>query len=157
MSTRQFLVRCLRAFLAAQGTPPLAPPLEEAADWNSLIQLAAFHRVAPLLYKRLRNTCPQVVPASVLTDLEAYVRSVAIRSLLLTGELVRLLKRLEAQGIPAISFKGPALASLLYGDPALRHFDDLDILVRQEDYASAKRLLLSLGYQPIYQLTERQE
>lgn len=157
MFTQQLLIRCLQAFLAAEGTPPLRTSLEEEADWNALIQLAAFHRVAPLLYKSLRNTCPQVVPASVLTDLAAYVRSASSRSLLLTGELLRLLKRLEAQGIPAIPFKGPALACLLYGDPALRHFDDLDILVRQEDYASAKRLLLSLGYQPEFLLTERQE
>lgn len=84
-------------------------------DWDSLVQLVAFHRVAPLLDHALRNTCPQAVPSSVLADLAAYVRSAVSRSLFLTGELVRLLKRLEAQGIPAIPFKGPVLSSLLYG------------------------------------------
>lgn len=156
-STRKFLIHCLRAFLAAEGTPS-GTPLEEKVDWNALVQLAAFHRVAPLLDRALRNGCPQAAPASVLADLAAYVRSASIRSLLLTGELVRLLKRLEAQGIPAIPFKGPVLASLLYGDPALRHFDDLDVLVCRENYASAEQLLLSLGYQPEFQLlTSRQE
>ncbi len=155
-STRQFLVNCLRAFLTTEETPQLKAPIEDV-DWDSLVQLAAFHRVAPLLERALRNTCPQAVPASILADLAAYVRSASSRGLFLTGELVRLLKRLEAQGIPAIPFKGPALAALLYGDPALRQFDDLDILVRQENYPSAKQLLLSLRYQPEFLLTERQE
>lgn len=145
-STRQFLVTCLRAFLAAERTPPVKPPSEDV-DWTSLVPLAAFHRVAPLLDRALRNGCPQGVPASVLADLGAYVRIVSSRSLFLTGELLRLLKQLEAQGIPAIALKGPALAVLLYGDPARRHFDDLDILVRRQDMPAAKKLVLSLGYQ----------
>jgi hypothetical protein len=147
-STRQFLVNRLRAFLSAEGTSPLRTPCEENVDWNSLVQLAAFHRVAPLLDRALRNTCAQAVPASVLAGLAAYVRSISHRGLLLTGELVRLLKRLDARGIPAIPFKGPALAALLYGDPALRHFDDLDVLVRQEDMPAAQQVLFALGYQP---------
>jgi hypothetical protein len=147
LATRQFLVHCLRAFLAAEGTPSETPPAE-AVDWGSLVHLAAFHRVAPLLDRSLREGCPPAVPAAVRADLAAYVRSLSSRSLLLTGELVRLLKQLEAQGVLAIPFKGPALACLLYGDPALRHFDDLDILVRRQDFSAAKSVILSLGYQP---------
>ncbi len=155
--TRQFLIRCLRAFLSGEGMPPLSAPIEGEVDWNSLIQLAAFHRVAPLLDRALRNGCPQAAPASVRVELAAYVRSASCRSLFLTGELLRLLKRFEAQGIPAIPWKCPALAVFLYGDPALRQFDDLDILLHQEDLPAAKTLMLSLGYQPEYQLTQRQE
>ena len=143
MSTRQFLVNRLRAYLAAELTPP-DTPLAEAVEWDSLIQLAAFHRVAPLLHKSLRETTPGNVPPS----LEAYVRSASSRGLLLTGELLRLLKRWEGAGVQAIPFKGPALAASLYGDPALRHFDDLDVLVRAEDFAAAKEIVLALGYQP---------
>ena len=157
-ATRQFLIRCLRSFLAVEGETPFEGVIEEEdVDWNFLLQLAAWHRVTPLLYRSLHNAGLRAAPVPVLSQIEVYVRSAAGHSLFLTGELLRLLKRLEAQGIPAIPFKGPALASLLYGDPALRHFDDIDILVRQEGYPSAKRLLLSLGYQPKYQLTKRQE
>lgn len=157
ISTRQFLIRWLRAFLAVEGTPPLSAPIEEEVDWNLLLQLAAWHRVMPLLYRSLRGAPSQAVPESVLTQIEAYVRAAAGNSLFLTGELLRLLKRFEAQGIPAIPFKGSALAFFLYGDPALRQFNDLDILLHQEDLPAAKTLMLSLGYQPEYQLTRRQE
>ena len=147
MSARQFLVHCLRAYLGGEGTPSATLPAE-AVDWDALVHLAAFHRVAPLLYKSLRDAGPEAAPNSAVTDLEAYVRSASSRGLLLTGELLRLLKRWEAAGIRAIPFKGPALAASLYGDPALRHFDDLDVLVREADCAAAKEVVLALGYQP---------
>ncbi len=158
LSTRQFLIRCLRAFLAVEGEPPFDGVIEEGkVDWNSLFQLASWHKVLPLLYRSLQGAGLQAAPEPVLSSLKAYVRSASGHSLFLTGELLRLLKRFEAQGIPAIPLKGPALASFLYGDMALRQSVDIDILVQEEDYRSAKRLLLSLGYQPEYQLTRRQE
>ena len=153
MPTRQFLIRCLRAFLAVEGGPPFDGVIEEEkVDWNFLLQLASWHKVTPLLYRSL-----QAAPEPVLIRLKTYVRSALVHSLLLTGELLRLLKRFEAQGIPAIPLKGPALASFLYGDMALRQSVDIDILLRQEYIPAARRLLLSLGYQPEYQLTRRQE
>jgi len=133
-SPRQFIVHCLRAFLTDEKLPPGTTFAEPAAR-ETLISLAAFHRVAPLLARAL----PQ-------PELTAYARSLLPRALLLTGELARLLKGLEAQGIPAIPFKGPALAVQLYNDPALRHFDDLDIIVRPDDFPAAKTYLLSIGY-----------
>jgi hypothetical protein len=145
--SRQFLVNRLRAYLTGEEIPP-GTPVAEPVDWAALVPLAAFHRVAPLLERALRDGCPQAVPTPVRAELAAYVRTISQRSLLLTGELVRLLKQFEAEGIPAIPFKGPALAALLYGDAALRHFDDLDILVRQHDMPAAAKLVLSLGYQP---------
>ena len=152
-STMQFLIRCLRSFLAVEGGPPFDGVIEEEkVDWNFLLQLASWHKVTPLLYRSL-----QAAPEPVLIRLKTSVRSALGHSLLLTGELLRLLKRFEAQGIPAIPLKGPALASFLYGDMALRQSVDIDILLRQEYIPAARRLLLSLGYQPEYQLTRRQE
>lgn len=157
IATRRFLIGCVRAYLAAE--PPPEPPASGDAeiDWSSLLQLGAIHRVTPLLYQHLRRTSPHVVSKSILEETEAYARSTARRSLLLTGELLRLVKALEARGIAAIPIKGPALASFLYGDAALRQYDDLDILLRPDDVAAAKALLLSLGYQSKPQLTLRQE
>lgn len=145
-AVRQFIVNSLRAFYAAE-TPPSVTPVAEPVMWEALIELAAFHRVAPLLDRALRDHCPPELPAAVRAELAAYARSLANRSLLLTGELVRVLKDLDMHGISALPFKGPALACLLYGDPALRHFDDLDILVRPSNYQAAQQCLLARGYQ----------
>jgi hypothetical protein len=114
-------------------------------DWAALLELASFHRVAPLLDRALREGNEA---SAGREKLSAYVHSISTRSLLLTGELVRLLKAWQAQGIETIPFKGPALAVQLYGEPALRHFDDLDVLVRQADLPAAQQVALALGYRP---------
>jgi hypothetical protein len=45
---------------------------------------------------------------------------------------------------------------MLYGDPALRQSNDIDLLVSKSDFQAAGECLLSLGYRPFYPLTERQ-
>jgi hypothetical protein len=141
---RQFLVNSLRAYQAGEKTPPAAPP---ALDWEALIPLAEFHRVTPLLALALREGGASAVPAPAQAALAAAVRAGASRSLFMIGELARLLQQLAAQGVSAIPFKGPALAAQLYGDPTLRGYSDLDILVRQPDVPTATQTILSLGYQ----------
>ncbi|MGH8059462.1 MAG: nucleotidyltransferase family protein, partial [Candidatus Entotheonellia bacterium] len=89
---------------------PLRAPSAEEVDWPALLRLAAWHRVVPFLYWGLQRTCPEAVPPSARTGLEAQMRAALGHSLFLTGELLRLLKDLHAQGIPALPFKGPALA-----------------------------------------------
>lgn len=156
MSLPLFLLHCVRAFLAPEAATPLRAPGAEEVDWPALLRLASWHRVVPFLYWGLQRTCPEAVPPSARTELEGQMRAALGHSLLLTGELLRLLQDLHAQGIPALPFKGPALAATLHGDVALRQCDDLDLLVQQADFPQAKRRLLALGYQPQYVLTERQ-
>jgi hypothetical protein len=48
--------------------------------------------------------------------------------------------------VAAIPFKGPVVARLAYGDPALRRYGDLDILVREKDAAAACDALAALGF-----------
>src|SRR5262249_22989147 len=50
--------------------------------------------------------------------------------------------------IPAVPFKGPALAASAYGNLALREFADLDILLLERDVPRARDLLLAWGYGP---------
>ena len=68
------------------------------------------------------------------------------RNSLMTRELLALLNLFNLHKIPAVPFKGPVLATSIYGDVALRQFGDLDLLVRKQDASKAKELLLSLGY-----------
>ena len=70
---------------------------------------------------------------------------------------LRDLKFARSNGNPAIPFKGPVLASSLYGNLALRTFSDLDILVLKKDIAKAKDVLLSSGLQWECQLTAAQK
>ncbi len=75
-------------------------------------------------------------------------RQHAYWSLRLASELLGLLDLFDRHHIQAIPFKGPVLAVQLYGDPAARYYEDLDILVRERQFDQALALLHARGYEP---------
>jgi hypothetical protein len=153
----ELLLRCARAHLDTEGITRLKALLGEDLDWGYVLRAADRHRMMPLLYWHLNATCPEAIPAAVLENLRVPFQRNAARNLFLTGELCRVLGLLHDRGIPAIPFKGPLLAAAVYGNLALRVFEDLDILVPKRDALRAKRLLVSQGYRPSVPLTGRRE
>src|SRR5207248_2341602 len=110
------------------------------------------HNVLPLIYRTTRDLVP-AIPAAIMDDLRARYEHNARRNLKFTAELFRILDCLEAHEIPAIPYKGPALAEMVYGNLASREFSDLDVLVRPTDVLRAKAALRDLGYAPNIELS----
>jgi hypothetical protein len=129
----------------------------EGVDWNQVLSLASRHAVLPLLCSRLLRTCREIVSREVLEEFQSQWRENVGRNLFLISELTRILALLEANGIEAVPFKGPALSALVYGNISLRQFADLDIFLHRDDIPLAKNLLLSQGYRPEIALPEPQE
>lgn len=152
--TEELLLRLLRP--AGGSEPGARPLLERAPDWDYLIRLAERHRVVPALSGRLAAFAGEV-PEQHVAGLRRRARSVSFTNLALTGKLLRLLALLRERDIPAIPYKGPALAQSAYGDIGLRQFTDLDILVRKRDVYRIKELLVSDGCRPAWLLTPAQE
>ena len=146
MRPSELLLRCARACVGTEpveGTPEL---LRQVTDWEYLFRLASRHSIAPLVSHLVNQIDASELPQSFLKQLQAASRNRARRSLELTAGLLRLLDLFELNSIPALAFKGPVLASSLYGDVGLREFVDLDILIRREDVLRAKDVLLAHGY-----------
>ena len=149
-SPMPFLLWCLRASITGERGAP--PPLSPRPDWPALIETANWHGVLPHLYRSLTRHGAHLVPPATLDSLQALYLANTQHNLLLTGTLLNLIKRFEAQGMTAIPYKGPGLAAALYGNVTWRQFRDLDILVRPREASRAVTLLRDDGYQPIYQL-----
>lgn len=128
--------RELRA-LAAGATP---------IDWPRAAAFAVSHAVAPLLLMNVRAHLSGAVPPALLARLAIACQSEAARSMNLARELAALVSALDAAGVRAISFKGPALALSAYGSLALRSSSDLDILVAPADVTKAADVLAERGY-----------
>lgn len=124
----------------------IASLLGEPIDWECLLQEAARHRLTSMLYRRFAVAHQEAVPRAIYSRLHEHYLKSARLNLRLTAELLRILDLFEKHEIPAIPFKGPALAYALHEDPALREFLDLDILVRKEDVFKALALAATLGY-----------
>ncbi|UCC57240.1 MAG: nucleotidyltransferase family protein [Gammaproteobacteria bacterium] len=116
-------------------------------DWEFILGKAYWHSLTPLLYRNLHEFCADRIPSAVLEQLESHYMASAKRNLLLTAELIKVLRILESADIIAVPYKGPTLAVLAYGDVALRKFCDLDLVILPRDILPAKSLLVSHGYE----------
>ncbi|MGL6341044.1 MAG: nucleotidyltransferase domain-containing protein, partial [Waterburya sp.] len=154
----ELILCCSRTKLDDYSTNNIKVLLEEKLDWHYLLNIAAKQGVLPLVYYNLNRTFSQQVPVEILAQLHQYFQANIKRNLLITAELIKILKALEAKQIEAITFKGPSLAIKAYGQLALRQFCDLDIFIEEQNSLEVVNLLVSLGYQlpdPIAQLASR--
>jgi hypothetical protein len=115
-------------------------------DWDFVLRYARAHATLPLLHWHLQRQQCTAVPATHRDSLRDDFRRNAVLNLLRTGELLSLLRKFQALGIPVLPFKGPTLAAYAYGNLSLRQFNDLDLLLRPEDLSAGQELLLAEGY-----------
>jgi hypothetical protein len=102
----------------------------------------------PLLYTALQRNGAEVDRAFLPYLRTAYfheeLRGQACRQICQTA-----LTALTEDGIPALVLDGALLADTVYGDWALRHVHQLDILARAEDLARAVSALREAGFTPL--------
>jgi hypothetical protein len=121
--------------------------LVQSVDWQRLLLLAEEHSVVGHLAASLRRLEKLVAPSEFQKALTERQRALVLHSLRITAELCRLLERFAAEGIGALVVKGPVLSVQAYGDPAMRSYGDVDLLVRQGDIRRATELMIAAGYE----------
>lgn len=153
----ELIICCARTSVDSQTAGRIKDLVGEKIDWDYSLRTATSHGVMPLFYRTLNAQCPKDIPEKILDGMRDYFRLHAQRNLLITRELLRLIRLLESHGISVLPYKGPVLSASAYGDISLRFFSDLDILVHKSDIIAAKDVLLSEGYKLDRQLTEERE
>lgn len=126
-------------------------------DWDYLFQSASAHGLLPLLSTHLLAVARDLVPPPIMQQLRADCLESAKSNIYLLRELMSILELFYAHGIRALSFKGPVLGQMAYGDIGLRQAGDLDILIAKEDFTRTKELLQSNSYLMEPQLTRAQQ
>jgi hypothetical protein len=126
----------------------LAEQFRAPLDWSSLIAFAEDHGVLGLAAWRLGNYDPNAIPAENRENVRAWRRAYALFTMNLTAEMFRLFDGFAAAGVEALVIKGPVLSARCYGDPGLRQYGDLDLIVRDRDILRATEMMISLGYEP---------
>lgn len=149
-SEHRLIVACARTNLSESGFKLIRDVVAEGVNWDYVLQKALSHGVLPLLYRNLKMVCPEKVPAAVLGRLHGHYLANAVWNHRAALELIKITQLLGTNGIDVIHFKGLSLAVTAYGDPSLRAFGDLDVLVRRNYALKAKELLESAGYRLLY-------
>jgi hypothetical protein len=130
----------------------------DALDWRLVLRIAERHRVVALVHHALHAAgvpCPDDVQALF----ERRSAAVARQNLALAAETLRLQRRFDAAGIPAVVLKGVTLAHRAYGGTAFKHGRDVDLVVPPAQACAALRILEDDGYalvDPARELTDAQ-
>ncbi|HEY6804530.1 MAG TPA: nucleotidyltransferase family protein [Pyrinomonadaceae bacterium] len=153
LAEHELVLGCIRPELASAVIREFA---SKELDWDYLFLFARRHGVTQLLYSRIQQAAPDLVPETQLIRLQKYFQANAARNVLMTAELCRLINSLAGINIEGIPYKGPVLGVFAYQDIALRRFVDLDIMVRREDALPAIKRFLAEGYEFSKPLTDSQ-
>jgi hypothetical protein len=142
----ELLLLCARMAADASAQARIKALVRAGLDWDSFMAAAHQQRVLPLVCRSLERLAARDVPAPAMSRLRAAFHAIGRRNLALAGELVQVLDLFRAHGVPGIPYKGPVLASQVYGNLSFRQFGDLDVIVPLGQVASATELLATRGY-----------
>lgn len=143
----------IRTFLEASSTP--ADRLIASADRHGLVPIT-YKTLKTLAGKNMLDAVRQSSAEALLKGLQSANMQTARRNMLMSAELLRVMKLLNDNGVNALAFKGPTLSQMAYGDITMRQYGDLDVLVRRNDAPSAVAMLQKEGYEEVYRLTPAQ-
>src|SRR2546423_14950187 len=140
------LLECARPNQSPGHLPVLLQ--RNSPNWPALLELADEHGLLPLLIAWLPDSGEDLVPAGIRHKLRERARAQTVFTLQLTGELFLLLARFAASGITTLVTKGPVLAQRCYGDPGMRQYGDLDLIVFENDIRRVTEAMIGFGYEP---------
>jgi len=116
-------------------------------DWKWFESLLIEHRVVSIVYDGLmRLKVESGFSADFGQRISCLNRSLQLRQLGKTQELLEIVRAFESHEIRFLTLKGPAVSQWLYGDAAKRHCNDLDVLVLQDDFHKVSGAMETLGY-----------
>ncbi len=147
----QLLIACCQTNLSADDIAFIHNSLS-TINYQLLTKLANQHGILPLVYQGLKKHVSNIQhPRSniqhFLSNLKPSYMEIVRRNMLMTAELLCIMKLLKENGIVSLAFKGPTLAQLAYGNITLRQYGDLDIFIHVEDIVKISQILYDKGYQ----------
>lgn len=122
--------------------------LSARVDEDRLLATLMRQRILLLAGARRLEAAPGTVPDSFRARLEAARAAARVRGMAFATLTARLTATLEAAGIPAVALKGASLSEEIYGDEAVRDYDDVDVLVPAGELDRAVAQAGTLGWAP---------
>jgi hypothetical protein len=134
--------------VTAEDQDYFASLIEEGVVWRGVKFLVERNYAGPLLYRFVKNLPEELVPRDVTEMLrQSYLRTYQ-RNLEFANVIRRVQNGLVEASIEGVILRGLVLAERAYGNPALRWFSDIDLLVSRREVERAAQVLKSLGGVP---------
>ncbi len=145
---KRLLICCARTQLPPAFVEEIRKLASLPLDWDFLFDEATRNSLRPFVARHLSACAAEIVPPQQLKRLSDAVRANTARCLILTAELIQVMDHFRDAGISAAPYKGPVAAVQAHEDITLREFEDLDIIVRQQDMPRVNEVATGLGYRP---------
>ena len=156
-SAAELLLAIARRFAGIESQEGLRLRASRVTDWSAAMDLARAHGMEPLAAWYLDTDCAGMFAPDFYDRLHATLQRNTANFVLLSTDLIKVLRILRARGIPVVPLKGPVLAITLFNEIPWRESCDLDLLVRRGDVGRAKDALMEAGYQLDSQLRSDEE
>lgn len=118
-----------------------------ALNWNLMLALASRNRTVSFLHAAIKklgvaDRLPRPLTEHLRQEyLHNYQRNLAFES-----EVKQLLESFRAADLPLIVLRGVMMSEKVFGNPALRTSNDIDILIRRRDLPRIKETVHPLGF-----------
>jgi len=153
----ELILACCRNARDPAAEDAVLQKVNSGVDWDLLVELMEFHGVTLVVGRKLSVIGSSRVPENLLERSRCWEIEAARQNLGQTVELLRIIELLQEGGVEVIPFRGMALAAQLYGELTVRQSSDIDLIIRQQDVLTVKRILSSAGYAPPSCLSPAQE
>lgn len=142
----QLILYFLNGFSGGNSNPPL--PDTEHIDWDLFLSLAADHKADLLIFKSADADRLKILPDHIQSKLKARYIANLKRSVRIAANAIEIINILNVNGILCFPFKGAFLSEAVYGDLALRYFEDIDLLISKQDAVKTVDILSRQGFIP---------
>jgi hypothetical protein len=143
------VVKFARRELTYEDMDDISNTIEMGIDWEVFYKLCLRQSILPLIkyhfntFRNLKNTnFPKYI---LLNSLVSNHQSESFYKIS-TNELLRLNNIFENNKIKFVVVKGPSIVKLVYKDPKIRPYGDMDLLLDSNDIIKAHHLLIENGY-----------
>jgi len=110
------------------------------------VELAKLHNVTPLVFYKLQKHGQQV-PEELYLSLKPYYIGNLTTNLKFWKEFLKINEAFKENNISLLPLKGVDILARFYPAFDLRSMVDIDILIKEEQFTDAEKVLFSLGYQ----------
>jgi len=117
------------------------------ADLPKLLERLEYHRIEGLAQRAVSRLPKRAVDPWLRSALRRRSQRYAAATLSQALALAEVLEALERASVPVVVMRGVRSVEAIYGDPALRPFEDHDLLVPPAEHRAARAALLRLQFE----------
>jgi hypothetical protein len=148
------ILACCHAQFDSNSQSRIKPLLQKRLNWEWIFNSVTAHGVLPILYHSLEVADFLNVPENVRKKLQQGFYINYLRNEKLLEYLDSIVELCKSKNIDVLSFKGPLLSKIIYGEIGFRQISDLDFLIKQQDAESVKDLMMARGFSLVCDSTE---